>query len=139
MIGQKLVLLTLNYREVLTTSPNYTDLSSPYSNGWHVMYNTVPNGEGKVDGVEHGEAGNGDHAHEDVGEEPQVFIIKQAECSEKTVAVMDDLDYDGKPDSEGEDSSDDEDIIKHGESNEESVESLLELFPPHNDHGDSVA
>ena len=68
-----------------------------------------------------------------------MFIIKQAECSEKTVAVMDDLEAGTIPDSEGEDSSDDEDIIKHGESNEESVESLLELFPPHNDHSDSVA
>ena len=87
MMGQKLVLLTLNYREVLTTSPNYTDLSSPYSNGWHVMYNTVPNGEGKVDGVEHGEAGNGDHAHEHVREEPQMRIIKQSECSEKYVPM----------------------------------------------------
>ena len=47
------------------------------------MYNTVPNGEGQVDGGEHGEAGDGDHAHEHVGEEPQVSIIKQSKCSEK--------------------------------------------------------
>ena len=112
---------------------NFTGFKS-----WIKLY-CVPDGKSEVDGGEHGEAGNGDHAHEDVGEEPQVFIIKQAECSEKAVALMDDLEAWEMPDSEGEDSSDDEDIIKHGESNEESVESLLELFPPHNNNSDSVA
>ena len=36
----------------------------------------IPDGKSKVDGGKHGEACDGDHAHEDVGEEPQMFIIK---------------------------------------------------------------
>ena len=43
------------------------------------------------------------------------------------------------PDDEGEESSNKEDIIKHGKSDEEPVESLLEFFPPHNEYSDSVA
>ena len=51
------------------------------------MYNTVPDGEGQVDGGEHGEAGDGDHAHEHVGEKSQMRIIKQSKCSEKDVVM----------------------------------------------------
>ena len=43
------------------------------------------------------------------------------------------------PDDKGEESSNDEDIIKHGKSDEEPVESLLEFFPLHNEYSDSVA
>ena len=42
------------------------------------------------------------------------------------------------PDDEGEESSNDKDIIKHGKRNKEPVESLLEFFPPHNEYSDGV-
>ena len=43
------------------------------------------------------------------------------------------------PDDKGEQSSDDEDIIKHSKCNEEPVESLLEFFPLHDEYRDCVA
>ena len=43
------------------------------------------------------------------------------------------------PDDEGEESSNKEDIIKHGKSDEEPVESLLEFFPLHDKNSDGVA
>ena len=67
-----------------------------------------------------------------------MLIIKQAECSKKYVAVKW-IQKQNIPDDEGEESGDDEDIIKHGKCNEEPVESLLELFPLHNKNSDGVA
>ena len=36
----------------------------------------LPDGQCEVHGGDHGKATNGDHGHEDCGEEPQVWIIK---------------------------------------------------------------
>ena len=43
------------------------------------------------------------------------------------------------PDDEGEESSNNEDIIKHGKSDEEPMESLSKFFPLHNKYSDGVA
>ena len=43
------------------------------------------------------------------------------------------------PDDESEESGYDEDIIKHCKSNQQLVESFPELFPFHDDDGDTIS
>ena len=37
----------------------------------------LPDGQGEVHGGDHGKAAGGDHDHEDLGKESQVWIVKQ--------------------------------------------------------------
>ena len=43
---------------------------------WLIKYFCVPDSKSEVDGGVHGEASDGNHAHEYVGEKPQMFEVK---------------------------------------------------------------
>ena len=49
---------------------------------------SLPDGQSEVYRGVHGEAGNGDHTHKHVGEEPEMFVVKKAECSKIDTAKI---------------------------------------------------
>jgi hypothetical protein len=102
------------------------------------LFQSAPDCQCEVHGGDHGKAGSYDHGHEDWGEEPKILIVEQTESPKKKLQLyifgMQDI-----PDDESEESGEYEDIIKHCKSNQQLVESFLELFPFHDADSEHIS